>query len=584
MRIPPELVEEIKYRNNIEEVVSSYVTLKRAGSNMIGLCPFHSEKTPSFNVSPQRGIFKCFGCGTGGDVITFVMKMENIDYREALEFLAKRAGITLPQSEEEVKSGISKKRVFAMNKDAAHFFHDAFESAEGGKEAYRYLLNRGYSRALINHFGLGYAPDSFFALHDYLKGKGYTDEEMKAAFLCGESRKTGKSFDMFRRRVMIPIIDLTGNVIAFGGRVLDDSKPKYINTSDSPVYKKGKNIFALNFAKEGCAENVILCEGYMDVIALHGAGFTNAVACLGTAMTPDQARLLKRYTKSVFISLDSDEAGRRAVDNAFRQLTDVGLEVKMLSFSGAKDPDEYIKKFGRDRFAQILSGSSSWFDFKLKAILGKKDLSLTEDKVRAKNETLALISSFASASERDIYITIASRALDLPAAGLKNDVDFLCRQKRKNEEKEDSRRLLIKSTRGGDRVNPEFARNVRASSAEETILGLLLLHPESVAQIKRGEIDLKPEDFVTEFNRRVFTRILELAGEEGNAFDFGLLGEFFSPDEMSRITEMFTSRDKMTFNGEKVLADCIAVLKSEKNKETMALADMISSKRKASQK
>ncbi len=579
MRIPAEIIEEIKARNDIEEVVSSYVTLKRAGSNMMGLCPFHSEKTPSFNVSSARGIFKCFGCGSGGDVITFIMKIENLDYREAVELLAKRAGIRLPQDEEERKKGIDKRRFFRMNKDAALFFHSCFQNTEGGKAAYQYLLNRGLSRSLITHFGMGYAPDSFDALHNHLRSKGYTDMEMKTAFLCAESRKNGRTYDIFRKRVMIPIIDLTGNVIAFGGRVTDDSKPKYINTSDNPIYKKGRNIFALNFAKEGCGESLILCEGYMDVIALHGAGFSNAVACLGTAMTPEQARLIARYTKSVFISLDNDEAGKRAVDNAFNRLTEAGLEVKILGLSGAKDPDEYIKKYGKERFSQLLTGSRSWFDFKLNGILEGKDLSLTEDKVRATSEAVKLIAGFPSQSERDIYIGIASKKLDIPSAGLKNDVEFTHNKNRRAAEQDAGRKRMIQTARNGDKINPEFSKNVKAAAAEEAILGVLLRQSELIPLVQQGKIGLGEADFITEFNRAVFARMLDLY-EEGERFDFGLLGQFFSADEMGRITDMATSRDKMTVNGETVLRDCIAVLKKEKNKNNMNVLDILEQKRK----
>jgi len=289
------IIEEIKYRSNIEDVISSYVSLKRAGSNMNGLCPFHSEKTPSFTVFTSTQNFYCFGCGAGGDVITFIMRMENLEYRDALEFLAKRAGIEIPEDGATLQKGPTRSRMIDMNRDAARFFHSQLYS-ENGRKGLEYLkVQRGLSDAVIKRFGLGYAPDSFGSLTDYLKSKGYTDEEMITGFMCGKSQKTGRPYDYFRGRVMFPIIDVAGNVIAFGGRVLDDSLPKYLNSSDTPAFKKSRNLFALNYAKNNCSEYLILCEGYMDVIALHAAGFSSAVATLGTAITADQARIMAKY-------------------------------------------------------------------------------------------------------------------------------------------------------------------------------------------------------------------------------------------------------------------------------------------------
>ncbi len=577
-RIPPELVEEIKARNDIEEVISSYVTLKRAGSNLVGLCPFHSEKTPSFNVSPSRGIFKCFGCGQGGDVITFIMKAENVGYREALELLARRAGITVPDDD---RSGavVNKKRIYDMNRDAAKYFHACLFETEEGKKAYAYLKNRGYSDSLIRHFGLGYSPDSFHSLRDHMRSLGYKDEELVTGFLCRVSSKNQSLYDLFRSRVMVPILDLTGNVIGFGGRVLDNSKPKYINTDDSPVFKKGKNLFAMNFAKNSCSESVILCEGYMDVIALHGAGFSNAVACLGTALTPDQARFLKRYTKMVYISLDSDEAGKRAAANAFNRLTEVGLEVKMLEFNGAKDPDEFIKKFGKDRFSALLSGSNTWFEYQLKSILSEKDLSVTAEKVRAKNQSVGLIASFYSDSERDIYIGLAAKALDLPADGLKKDVDYLVRKGRKELRENEKRSLSIKTAHIGDKVNPDYARFPRAASAEENILRVLLRKNDKLAFLSNHPEILSPDDFVTGFHKRVFEKLLELYRENDSPFDFGLLGEFFTADEMSRITGWIFTSDPGSSNFEKVFSDCVSILKKEKKKSQMDFFSLLNEKR-----
>ena len=320
--ISKEIIDEIILRNDIEHLIGSYVSLRRAGGNMKGLCPFHSEKTPSFTVYPADNSFYCFGCGVGGDAITFIKKMEHLDYPDAVEFLAKRAGITIPDSQNsQYHSGpkIDKKRIYDMNVVAAKYFNaNLFSNDPKAKAALAYFTEkRGLSISTIKHFGLGFASDSFDAFSQYMLSRGFTYDEMVAGFLCGKSEK-GRYYDAFRNRVMFPIIDVSGNVIAFGGRVMDDSKPKYKNSSDTPVFKKSRNLFALNFAKNFAEDSLILCEGYMDVIALHAAGFSNAIATLGTAITSEQARVLSRYTKRIIISYDADEAGQKAAKRAMQ--------------------------------------------------------------------------------------------------------------------------------------------------------------------------------------------------------------------------------------------------------------------------
>ncbi|HOQ15030.1 MAG TPA: DNA primase, partial [Bacillota bacterium] len=357
-KIPLSVIEEIKYRSDIEDVISRYLTLKRVGSNFTALCPFHSERTPSFTVFPSTQNFYCFGCGVGGDVISFIMRIENLDYVSALRYLAERAGVTIP---EEIGSNggetVSRQRILDMNRDAARFYRDSLFNGKYGDAGMKYLLQRGVPPPIIKRFGLGFAPDSFDAMSSHMHSLGYTDTELAAGFLRGVSRNTGKHFDMFRGRVMFPIIDTQNRVIAFGGRAIGNAEPKYLNSSDTVVFKKSRNLFALNFARRHCAEELILCEGYMDVIALHAAGFENAIATLGTALTPEQARLMKKYTKRVIINYDSDDAGQRAANRAIEILNEVGLEVRILRLSGAKDPDEYIKKYGADKFRLALSGS-----------------------------------------------------------------------------------------------------------------------------------------------------------------------------------------------------------------------------------
>ena len=577
MLIPPAIIEEIKFRNDIESVVSSYVNLKPAGSNLLGLCPFHSEKTPSFTVFKNTQTCFCFGCGSGGDVVTFIMKMENLTYVEALEFLAKRAGITIPQNETEQKNRINATRILEMNKEAAKFFHNSLMSNEG-KEALDYLIKRKFSPALIKRFGMGYAPNSFNALTNHLKSLGFTEKEMVSGFLCKISQKTNKPFDLFRNRVIVPIIDTKGNVIAFGGRVLDDSLPKYLNSSDTPVFKKSKNLFALNYARKECADRIILCEGYMDVIALHGAGFSNAVATLGTAITPEQARLMERYTKSVVIAYDSDEAGQRAADKAFKLLGEVGLDVKILKMTGAKDPDEYIKKYGRERFARLLDESKTHFDHKFENILSKFDINQTPEKLKAINLITDIIANVNSAVEREIYIAKVAEKLEVEKTNLKHDIDRKIRKQIRESQKDESRKVMLESAGFGDRINPDFAKNIRAANAEESILSIILTYPELMKKVKDKEFDLDADDFFTQFGRKVFKKSLELYSED-TTFDYGMLGSEFSADEMGRITSIIIKRNKLSKNGEQELADCITVLKNEKQKQSASITDILNAKR-----
>ena len=577
MRIPPAVIEEIKFRNDIESVVSSYVNLKPAGSNLIGLCPFHSEKTPSFTVFKNTQTCYCFGCGSGGDVVTFIMKMENLDYVGALEFLAKRVGLTIPRDPVDEERQIRSARILEMNKVAAKFFHASLLSPDG-KEALEYLQKRKFSPGLIKHFGLGYSPNSFNALLNHLKQNGFTEKEMVSGFLCGISKKTGKPFDLFRNRVIIPIIDTKGNVIAFGGRVLDDSLPKYLNSSDTPVFKKSKNLFALNYARKECADRIILCEGYMDVIALHGAGFTNAVATLGTAITPEQARIMERYTKSVVIAYDSDEAGQRAADKAFKLLGEVGLDVKILKMNGAKDPDEFIKKYGPERFRRLLDESKTHFDFKFEAILAKYDVSQTPEKLKAVNDIADIISKINSAVEREVYIGKVAEKLEIAKESLKYDVDRKIRKQTRERQKDESRKIMLNTAGFGDRINPDYAKNVRAASAEESIISIILTYPELLKKVQDGTYDLRAEDFFTQFGKKIFEKAMELY-EESTSFDYGMLGSEFTADEMGRITAIVLKRNNLSQNGEKELVDCIEVLKKEKSKQSASLADIINAKR-----
>lgn len=565
--IPASVIEDLKFRNSIEDVISSYVTLSRSGANVKGLCPFHSEKTPSFTVYTGDGHFYCFGCGAGGDVVSFIMRMENLDYRAALEFLAQRCGVTLPDDDRKDSSGVSRSRILEMNKVAARFFHKMLMQSEEGAAGREYFAKRELSGATIKHFGLGYAPNSYDSLKKYLSAKGFTDEEMVAGYLCQRSRKNEKNtYDCFRGRVMFPIIDVSGNVVAFGGRVLDDSQPKYLNSSDTPAFKKSRNLFALNYAKNSSDDYLILCEGYMDVIALHAQGFSGAVATLGTAITPEQARIMKKYTDKVVICYDSDEAGQKAADKAMRLLSEVDISVRVIRIPGAKDPDEFMKKnkpFGAVRFKEVIENSRTPFDYKIFQVQSKYDVNDAEGKVRAAKELCYAIADITSKVEQDIYIQKTAKALEIDAAGIKADVRNIVK-KRTSAQKKKDREELIRHTSGlGDRVDPDYAKEKRSGVLEKAVLGLMLYHTEYIGL--SAEKGLLSEDmFFSELNRRLYQKIMQC--HEAGGFDFGMLSDNFTVEEIAKFEEMIKKRRDLTNNGESAFFEAVSELKKEAEK------------------
>ncbi|MBQ8356736.1 MAG: DNA primase [Clostridia bacterium] len=565
--IPKEVVEEIRYRCDIEDVIGSYVTLKRAGSNRNGLCPFHSEKSPSFTVFPATKSFYCFGCGAGGDVITFIQKIENLDYVGSLEFLAARAGINIPNDASVgAKETVSRKRVYEMNLEAAKFFRNCLFDPTLGREGMAYLSERrGLPGTVIKHFGLGFAPNDFGLLTKHMRRLGYTEEELIAAFLCGRSQKTGRIFDLFRNRVMFPVIDTAGNIVAFGGRVMDDSKPKYLNSADTPGFKKSRILFGLNYAKSHCAEQMILCEGYMDAIAMHAAGFENAVATLGTAITPDHARLLSRYTKRVLINYDSDEAGQKAANKAMALLDEVGLEVRVLRLTGAKDADEYIRTYGADAFRSIIEKSHTAFDFKLENVLARHDVSQAEGKIRAARELATIIAGVGSGVERELYVATVADRLGISREGLANDVKRVRSKNFREMRKKETRDVMLSARNFGDRINPDAAKDPAAAGAEEIILGLMLLYPEHRRAVLAGNPQLTSEDFFTDFGKRVFEAILQMEQSE-SGFVFSAMGENFTPDEMGRLVRITRDREALQNNDIGVLSAAAEALRQRREK------------------
>lgn len=556
--IPEDIINEIKYRNDIETAVSQYVNLKRRGKNLVGLCPFHSEKTPSFTVYPENGSFYCFGCGVGGDVFTFTGLIENLDYMESIKLLAERSGIFLPQDGYDDSMQRLKKKIYDINRDTARFFH-SFLMSPGGKWALDYLTGRGLTVKTIKHFGLGAAPDSWDALIHHLKEKGYTESDMLAANVIGKSNRGG-IYDRFRKRVMFPIINIRGNIVAFSGRAMpgeDKQGGKYVNTSDTPVYKKSENLFGINFAKSVCSERVILVEGNMDVISLHQAGFENTVAPLGTAFTTEQANLLSRYTKEIVLMLDADAAGQKAVRRASGLLENTGLSVRVVVVPDGKDPDEYIKKNGKERFAALLEGAVSDMEYKL--LTAAKDIDLNSEDGRLKYLAAAaeIIAATDDIMTRDIYIGRLSEKYGVSRTALTTRVNELRkRNSRQKQKKEISDIIRPKFTK--DDINPERRKSVKGTAAEETLIAVLLKNPDFY---KIALDKLPPEKMLTSLNRRIYETIISML-EHGGSLDISAFAEKLLPAEIGYLVSLQNS-EKAGKNPEIVLKDCIGVILEE---------------------
>ena len=556
--IPEDIINEIKYRNDIETAVSQYVNLKRRGKNLVGLCPFHSEKTPSFTVYPENGSFYCFGCGVGGDVFTFTGLIENLDYMESIKLLAERSGISLPQDGYDDSMQRLKKKIYDINRDTARFFH-SFLMSPGGKWALDYLTGRGLTVKTIKHFGLGAAPDSWDALIHHLKEKGYTESDMLAANVIGKSNRGG-FYDRFRKRVMFPIINIRGNIVAFSGRAMpgeDKQGGKYVNTADTPVYKKSENLFGINFAKSVCSERVILVEGNMDVISLHQAGFENTVAPLGTAFTTEQANLLSRYTKEIVLMLDADAAGQKAVRRASGLLENTGLSVRVVVIPDGKDPDEYIKKNGKERFAALLEGAVSDMEYKL--LTAAKDIDLNSEDGRLKYLAAAaeIIAATDDIMTRDIYIGRLSEKYGVSRTALNARIDELRKRKsRQKQKKEITDIIRPKFTK--DDINPERRKSVKGTAAEETLIAVLLKNPDFY---KIALDKLPPEKMLTSLNRRIYETIISVL-EHGGSLVISAFAEKLLPAEIGYLVSLQNS-EKAGKNPEIVLKDCIGVILEE---------------------
>ena len=559
-RINEDFLRTLRDRNEISEVISSYVNLRRHGSTMKGLCPFHNEKTPSFTVYLDTQSFYCFGCGAGGDVITFIRRIENLGYIDAVKLLAQRVNMPLP--EDGFDDGVSnrRRRILAANREAARFFHECLMSPQG-RGCLDYLLNRGYTMSTIRHFGLGYAPDSWRALCDRLHQNGFSLPELVDANLARKSERDGKInyYDNFRNRAIVPIIDVNGNVVAFGGRVLDDSKPKYINTADTLVYKKGTGVFGLNFAKNSGERRLILTEGYMDTIALHQAGFTNSIACLGTALPDEQVNLVSRYADEVLLSYDSDEAGQKAVQRAIAAFSKVGVKVRVLALSGGKDPDEIIKKYGPERFRAIIDGAANDIEFRLNQAKQPFDLNTDDGKISFMREAVTILASIDSDIERDVYESRLSNELGISKESITNQVRAARRRRKVGQEREAFRKIQSQSFAPDKSV--AVTSNLGAVRAEERLIANLVRRPELYRQL--GD-RLDEELFLSDFYKRVYQVLLPYL-QAGEPTDITLLAQYFTTEEIGRLTGVINAGLPSGNSGAECI-ECINRLKEEKNK------------------
>lgn len=564
MRISESFLQELRYRCRAPDVIGRYVNLKRAGRTQKGLCPFHNEKTPSFTVYEDTDSFYCFGCGAGGDVITFIRRIENLDYIEAVRFLAQMAGMDMPEDEGDRENARLRQRVLELNRETARLYFSNLAS-DAGREALDYLRRRRLSAETIRRFGLGFALNDGFSLPRYLREKGFTEEEMALAGM--KKSKSGHFYDQFRGRVIFPIIDVRGNVIAFGGRKMreEDGGPKYLNSSDTLVFKKSRGLFALNIAKNHHDGRLILAEGYMDVIAMHQAGFQNAVATLGTALTEEQTRVMSRYAGEIIIAYDADGAGQKATMRAIEMLKELDVKVRVLKIPGAKDPDEFIRENGADKFKLLLEQSGSQVDYRIDRLRSEYDLTTGDGRIAFLGAFTGLLAGIDSLAEREVYADRVATELGIQKSAILADAEKYKQRQARRREKKQMQRLQTEIAGFNDKINPEKRLHLRAASAEEALLAALLSAPELADEVEKR---IAPEEFLTSFNRRLYVAILEAVKAYGT-FDLAMLGDAFSAEEMGKIT-------KFTLDAARHAADLpemeeyIAVIREEKSKESQA--------------
>ena len=559
MPLPDEFLQTIRDSNEITSVMSSYISLKRAGRDNVCLCPFHSEKTPSCHIYTDTQSFYCFGCGAGGDVITFIRLIENLDYIESVKFLAQRAGIPMPEEARDRSSEL-KQRLLEINREAARFYRDVLLS-DKGLEGRQYLIGRQLSENTVRKYGLGYAPDSWDSLKNHMLSKGYNEQELLTAALLSRSQK-GNTYDKFRHRVMFPIIDRRGNIIAFGGRALEaDAPAKYLNSDETPVFHKRSGLFSLNFAKNTKEKFLILCEGYMDVISLNQAGFDNAVATLGTAITPEQARLMRQYCEQVVISYDSDGAGQKATMKAINLLSEAGVDARVLQMSGAKDPDEYVKKYGADGFRMLLQQSGGAISFELRKLTDGLNMDTPEGKASYLKKAVNLLAEVNNKIDRMVYVSDTAKLCGMDSGEIEKAVEERRRYKAYNARQEERRELINPRVNSRDKASAAALKLTPEQKAERGIIAFMFHSPDMQSKI---EAKLKAEDFPTEFYRNVFNSVAERI-KKGVSIDLSSIGDEFSAQDVGKITGIINENNLLPYQKER-LFEYIRVLEKNRDK------------------
>ncbi len=561
MAFPEMFLDELISRNDIADVVGAYVHLtKKSGNNMFGLCPFHSEKTPSFSVSLDKQIYHCFGCGKGGGVVNFIMEVENLPYPDAVQVLAKRSGLTVPDDKVSKETQSKRARILELNSDAARFFYSVLFSPQG-VPAQKYIEKRDINKAMVTRFGLGAAPDSWNALYDAMIKKGYTQQELLDAGLVKQSKKESQSvYDAFRNRLMFPVIDVRGSVIGFSGRILGDGEPKYLNSSDTLVFDKSRNLFALNLAKKTKSGMLILTEGNIDVVALHQAGFDSAVASLGTSLTEEQARLMSRYTQTVIIAYDADDAGVKASQRAIGLLEKTGLAVRVLRMQGAKDPDEFIKKFGRDAFSVLLDRSENRIDYRLLSLKNKHTLDTDDGRLKYLKEAIELLSALYNATEREIFSAKVAEIAGVSTDAVKNEVTKAIKKRLSTEKKKkETRELNVKASYQPIDKSIRYA-NEYSAVAEEGVIHLLVLDNALFAVVKK--LGFNEEEFSSSFLQKIYHLMLKRHELDHVVSPAVILAEL-DRAEASHFS-VIIQRPQALANGEKAMGDYIEKIRAEK--------------------
>ena len=564
MAFSPAFLEELNHRNPIEDVVGQYVSLTRKGNNMFGLCPFHGEKTASFSVAPDKGIYYCFGCHKGGNAVNFIMEIEGLSYPDAVRFLAKRAGLEVPDDNRDNSQYKKKERLWNLCKDAARFFHQQLKSP-AATEVWNYIRKRGLSVNTVTRFGLGFAPNQWTALMDAMTAKGYEKAELLEAGLVLKHKEKGTFYDRFRNRLMFPIIDVRGNVIGFGGRVMDDSTPKYLNSPETLIFNKRRNLFAMNVVKKTKSDCIILTEGYMDAIALHQYGFDCAVASLGTSLTQEHADMLSKYTSQVVLTYDGDKAGQNATQRAIPMLEKTGLKVRILRMQGAKDPDEFLKLYGADRFKLLLEGCEDQAQYRLVSLQKEFDLSVSEQKVEFARKAAELIATFPSAVQREIYGVKAAEMAGLTAEVMSLEIKKAYKRRLAMEKKAQEKRDLEIAAARQPKAREIRYDNLRSAMAEEELIRMLQRDP---SLFQRAQ-NIDESNFSVPMFGKIFTAWLE-NWQEDIPLSTGSLGEILDTREMSHLSSVLQNHNATV--SEAAFDDCIRILREEGNKTEDLLA------------